>query len=345
MRLKLLILLCSLLFLLPKKELNTVFAAPHFDTAYDIVNGVNVLRASYSLPALEINTNLMAAAQSQSDYQSSIETVTHLDEDGAIAILRAAKFGYGGGNEIVIAENVYAGFQATAITAVSSWAGNSSNLQNMIGPYKHIGAGVAIRNGVAYYTLVVGHLADDPGVGAEAPADTGSESGPLFIVATPRADGSIVHIVGFGHTLIMIAEKYGITVEALMALNNLTEDSIIFAGDELIIKLPDTGPTFTPSGPTFTPAPTTPTLTPTSTLRPTRTPRPTRTLNPTEGVAQATGEQPEPTPTTQPASAPEQDKAPASIQNMAQTMLVILIFVAAGLVLLGNLFDRRRRKE
>ena len=129
---------------------------------------------------------------------------------------------------------------------------------------------MAIKNGVTYFTLDVGYLSGDPGTGADA-TGTGSGTEIPLAVATPREDGSIVHIVGFGQTLWTIATLYGITVDELLTLNNLTVSSVIFPGEELIIQLPTNGPTFTPSGPTYTPAPTTPTITPTPTTRPTRT--------------------------------------------------------------------------
>jgi len=343
MKLKLLILLSLILFLIPVNERNTVIAAPHYDTAYDIVNGVNILRASYGLPELEVNQNLMNAAQVQSDYQASSKTVTHLNADGETALLQAAKFGYGDGQEIVAVANVYGAFQATAVTAISSWAEKSRDLQNILDPHTHIGAGSAINNGVIYYTLIVAHLADAPGTGMEAPADPGSD--PLFITATPRADGSIVHIVGFNQTLILIAEKYETTIADLMLLNNLTEDSVIFPGQELIIQLPTTGPTFTPSGPTFTPTagtPPTSTQTPAPTIRPTRTPRPTRTLSPQDGVSNT--EEPETAPTPAPTSPPTSTQAPLPMQSMIRYALIALIIIAAVLVLVGNVFDRRKEK-
>ncbi|GAB4578059.1 MAG: hypothetical protein Fur0022_07910 [Anaerolineales bacterium] len=342
MRLKLLCLLSFFLLSLSVGQLNTVSAAPQQDTAYDLINGVNLLRTSYGLPALEVNVNLMSAAQAQSDYQASTKTVTHLNADGETALLQAAKFGYGGGSEIVAVANVYAAFQATAVETITSWTENPRDLQNMFDPHTHVGAGAAINNGVIYYTLIVAHLADAPGTGATAPTDLGSD--PLFMVATPRADGSIVHVVGFGHTLVLIAEKYATTVEALMRLNHLNADSVIFPGQELIIQPPLTGPTFTPSGPTFTPGPQTPTVTVLPTIAPTQTPRPTRTLSPADRPTSTLlpNSTTVPTPTIPPTLMPE--PAPPSMQNMVRIALVILILLAAGLVLVGNFLDKKKNQ-
>ena len=358
MNLKLLFLLGALLLLMPPGPLNTASAAPNHYNAYDVINGVNDVRASYGLPPLEINSNLMAAAQAHSTYQASIGSITHTGEGGSTPSGRAAASGYGNGASISVTENIFGGAGATAVIAVSWWASDPPHLQTLIGPYKHVGAGIAIKNGVTYYTLDVGYISGDPGTGAGSPSgidtgsgtttpSTGGNGTAPFALATPRADGSIVHIVGFGQTLWTISALYGITVDALMALNNLTETSIIYPGDELIIQLPTNGPTFTPSGPTFTPAPTTPTVTPTPTLRPTRTPHPTRTLNPTEGVAvaQSVSEQSLPTPTNQTAASTEQEFSLESLRGVAQIMLIALIIVAGGLVLAGNLSDRRGQKR
>jgi uncharacterized protein YkwD len=352
MRLKLLCVLGAFLFLLSAEQLNTVSAAPHFDTAYDIINGVNDVRASYGLPPLEINNNLMAAAQAHSNYQASIGSITHTGEGGSTPSGRAAASGYGGGASISVTENIFGGAGATAVIAVSWWASDPPHLQTLIGPYKHIGAGMAVKNGVTYYTLDVGYISGDPGIGAGSPSGSGTGSGTAaspptggngaapFVVATPREDGSIIHIVGFGQTLWTISILYEITVEELMTFNNLTESSIIYPGDELIIKPPINGPTFTPSGPTLTPKPTTPTVTPTPTIPPTRTPRPTRTLAPTDEVAVA-----QVFATSSPSSQTVNSPSEPSFRNMAQILIVVLLVLAGGLVLVGNVFDRSRQKE
>lgn len=59
---------------------------------------------------------------------------------------------------------------------------------------------------------------------------------PAVVVATPLADGSIVHIVESGQTLSGIALAYGISLQELLALNHLTMDAVIHPGDELLIR-------------------------------------------------------------------------------------------------------------
>ena len=57
----------------------------------------------------------------------------------------------------------------------------------------------------------------------------------LYETATPGLDGAIIHTVLEGQFLINIAELYGVPLADLMANNNLTADSIIYPGDQLII--------------------------------------------------------------------------------------------------------------
>src|SRR5574341_23743 len=69
------------------------------------------------------------------------------------------------------------------------------------------------------------------GGGSGVPAGTIPKS-------TPAPDGSIVHIVRPGETLTGIAQTYGVTIDEIKRLNNLTSD-VIFVGQKLVIKLPD----------------------------------------------------------------------------------------------------------
>lgn len=58
------------------------------------------------------------------------------------------------------------------------------------------------------------------------------------VTLTPTASGPFVYVVEENDNLFTIAEKFGIDVLVLMALNNLTYDSVIRVGDELLIPPP-----------------------------------------------------------------------------------------------------------
>lgn len=65
------------------------------------------------------------------------------------------------------------------------------------------------------------------------------------LVPTPAEPFS--YLVQPGDSLITIAEQFNVDFVAIMLLNNLTNESILFAGDEIIIPNPDMGlPTPTP---------------------------------------------------------------------------------------------------
>ena len=82
------------------------------------------------------------------------------------------------------------------------------------------------------------------------------------VTATPQYDGTVIHVVQYGQSLLSIADAYGITVEELRTLNEFAPDFIaIWPDDELIIKAGtgETAPmaTTTAEIPSETAAPTT----------------------------------------------------------------------------------------
>lgn len=77
---------------------------------------------------------------------------------------------------------------------------------------------------------------------------------------TPAADGRYYHLVREGQNVGWIAGYYGISVDELLAWNNLTKLSIIYPGDKLLLNVtppatatPIPTPTFTPEPATATP--------------------------------------------------------------------------------------------
>mgnify|MGYP005839158009 CR=1 FL=1 len=227
--------------------------------AWGLIAAVNALRASYGLAPYEVDGALMAAAQAQSEWQAEIGTWSHSGPGGSRPHDRAVAFGYGGGAQVYVSENVAMGPNLTPQKAVYELWQDSVHLETMVSTfYRHIGAGVAASGNVLYYTIVVGTIAGEPGGAPAAPgggAATPVAGAPVATqlavqpiqVATPMADGSIIHVVQWGQFLINIANAYGIPLNDLLALNELTEDTVIYPGDKLIIRLPTT-----PTNPTQT---------------------------------------------------------------------------------------------
>jgi LysM repeat protein len=129
------------------------------------------------------------------------------------------------------------------------------HLETMISSnYRHIGAGVATSGDFVYYTIDVGYIAGDAGPGPKGPTQVvppgpGGTPAPTAIamipiqVATPKPDGSIIHVVQYGQFLINIAKAYDVSLKDILALNYLSQNTVIFPGDKLLIK-----PSGTPNG-------------------------------------------------------------------------------------------------
>lgn len=253
-----------------------------------VIQAVNAVRSAYGLTPYETSGQWTQVAQEQSEYQASIQEITHLRSDGS-----------GPGDHSITSENIGAGPALSADNLIYQWADYWHALTMVGFSSGLVGCGVAQgENGYYYYTLVVkntgkttdilapgatldvsGPSSDVPGTGEDIPQVT-SISGantpaggttPLpVITATRQSDGSITHMITSGETVWSIAELYDVSVTDLISLNYLdAENPLIYPGQTLVIR---PGYTATPT-PTITNTP----LPPTRTLRPTRTPQSSRT--------------------------------------------------------------------
>lgn len=100
---------------------------------------------------------------------------------------------------------------------------------------------------------------------------------------TPASDGKYYHVVKSGETLLWIAGLYEVTVAELMAWNGLTDPSLIYENQNLLLQVtPPVTATFTPRPPSDTAAPTAMPPPPTAPVKPTVTRNaPTATATPT----------------------------------------------------------------
>mgnify|MGYP001072964189 FL=1 len=288
--------------------------------AYSLIAAVNQLRAANGLPALQVNSILMSVVQAHTDYQAAIGEVTHISADGSRPRDRAAAAGYGGGATFFISENIGGGTNLSVAEVIGWWQGDDLHLTTMLGAnYAEIGAGVAVAGDFVYYTIDTAYVSG----GSYVPlATSGATAVPIYyvVIATPNPDGSVVHIVQSGQTLIGIAQAYGVSVDEIKALNNLSSDAI-YVGDELLIV---------PAG---TPAPTdtmTPTVTATKVDTPTRQPTRTPVPSPTPGAPPAS---PTPTPT---------GTSPDVLGNILVGIIAVLGVGGVVLMAVGGLLKRRR---
>ncbi len=266
-------------------------ASAQAGNAYDLIAAVNQFRATQGLPALQISGALMASAQAHSDYQAAIRTVTHVGAGGTGAKDRAIAAGFGGGAQIFISENIAGGLYLSVDTAIYDYWQDALHLSTMLNPNsQYVGAGVGFVGDYVYYTLDVGYVVGAPTPGNVTPSVGGTTPGPMvvaydpFVVSTPRGDGAIIHVVGYGQTLVGIANTYEVEVAELLTLNGLTLDSVIYPGDEIIIRAGSRAtPTVSPtnSAPAGTPAATVTQHRQSPTPRASFTPRPTSTPTPT----------------------------------------------------------------
>jgi LysM repeat protein len=271
-------------------------------SAYDVIAAVNALRAARGLPAYEANGALMAAAQAHSEYQASIDTATHSGAGGSSVKERAAAAGYAGG---LVVENIAAGNNMTAQQAVNIWMGDNLHLSTMISARAdEAGVGVALAGNTVYYTLDVGSSGNAPAVSSSSGSE-GTESTVLstarpaqatfapITTSTPNADGSVMHVVQPGQALWSIAISYNVKLAELYALNNMTEKSVIFPGQKVVVQRaqPSATPTLAPSE---TPPPPTASPIPSITMTPAPTETPTPTPTATSAPLFSLGDRPDP---------------------------------------------------
>jgi uncharacterized protein YkwD len=219
-------------------------AAQNADPYY-LIQLVNNVRAEYGLPPYQVDASLMAAAQAHSEWAASVGTHSHTGIGGSTPQDRAVAAGYGGGQSVRVSENIYWGTNATPESAVQWWRNSPIHFRGMTSTnYTQIGAGIAYSASGGFFTLNFGIVLDgSPPPAAPPSAGQGEDVAelPVYVVepvevAEPREDGSIVHVVGEGQNPWDIAEAYDVPLSEILALNRLTDDSIIRPGDELIIQ-------------------------------------------------------------------------------------------------------------
>jgi len=256
------------------------------ESAYDLINTVNALRASRGLEPYAIDSYLMGYAQQHAEYMASIQSATHTHSDGSVAW------------SVGIQENVAMGTEGiinSSIVVYQIWS-DTIHWHVMV-DYADgdVGAGIALgEDGMVYYVLNV-RAQDEvqPIVPTTRPGQViATSSGTrtatadlisLMIKSTPGVDGSIIHVVGYGQSLWSIADAYKVKIDQIRALNGIPQDySTINTGQELLIQ-----PAFTPTATysfeeiatlTKTYEPTAPPATATRTTTSTPLPSPTPTL-------------------------------------------------------------------
>lgn len=239
-------------------------------SAYDLIVAVNSYRYENGLDELPTNVYLMAAAQNQATYLANTygstppgETEGHLGEGGSDATDRAEQVGYLIITGVQVRES-WAGVDASTSleTLLHTTWGDSDNTSVMMHDYAtQIGAGVAQVDNIVYYVVNISVDYSTSPTSSTLTGKTTETPGVVPVaVSTPLSDGSVIHVVEKGQALWSIAITYGVTVDQIQILNNLSDNAAIYEGDNLIIRAAYTAtptliPTNTPMPPTRTPIP------------------------------------------------------------------------------------------
>jgi LysM repeat protein len=222
------LILCLVLWLIFPGLTMVVYAQN--ETALELIDAVNLLRAQQGLAPYQVDTALMVYAQDHSDYQAAIQTSTDVHSDGSTPL------------DIGLQENVATGdIGVVTITSLINeiWSDFGQRAILLDYPTGQIGAGVAFSDsGQVYYTVDI-----RPGESVEGvtPSEVTSADPSLAQViletVIPNPDGSIVHTVIEGDTLWSIATAYGVTINDILNLNGIPDESaIINIGQILIIR-------------------------------------------------------------------------------------------------------------
>jgi len=199
----------------------------------EVLQLVNAVRAEYGLAPVTFNAQLAAAAQGHANFIATEGIYSHYGVNGSTWQDRAQAAGYPGW----AGENLVGGTRLTPQQGVIWWRNSAIHFSNMLNPrWTEAGVGFAVGNGQNFYVMVFGTQNDAPPPRAQQQVvDVPFIVAPIELAA-PNPDGSIVHIVGEGHTFWAIAARYEVSIADLYLFNGLNEDTVLNPGDRLTIR-------------------------------------------------------------------------------------------------------------
>ncbi|MBN2678269.1 MAG: LysM peptidoglycan-binding domain-containing protein [Anaerolineaceae bacterium] len=247
-------------------------------TPAELIQAVNVLRLKNGVPALNTHPILMQIAQIE------VEGIAagmggHWRPNNITMGQWLLSLGYPLSGDLSLdgyrSENWIMGPGLTASEAILMWSGDEPHLNTMLSPHRSdIGAGVATSTDewgqtVTYYVLETalqtksGQMQYDayPTLTALATAQVAGYGDatqaaqsllvPQYILpvvlATARPDGDVIHEVRNGQSLWSIAIAYGVRIEQIRRLNNLSSTEV-YTGEKLLVQKGATQPMPTPTG-------------------------------------------------------------------------------------------------
>jgi len=236
-------------------------------TGYDLIAAVNELRARHGLPPYGVDPLLMLSAQMQADYlasQAPCPVSGHIGPGGTDADARARAVGFPYVQGLDINENWAAMPVSMSFEEIFNtvWADSAHQHTLLHTRGQLAGAGISVVDDTMYLILDVAAYWGDSGLTPHPTTAVMDLAGNLInvsqyvapvTVATPGADGRLVHRVLSGQSLWSIATAYGVTIESIRQLNFISEDGTIYIGQQLLIKK-DSQVTSTPPQQTETPS-------------------------------------------------------------------------------------------
>ncbi len=260
----------ALLAILSVLPLERVSAQPQLpqqsiSSPSQLIDAVNSLRISYGLQPLTVHSVLMQSSQSQADYMAATGQVTHSRPGGISYTQQLLTLGFPLSGDLSLggfrAENILSSSGALVWNGVPPAWQDSDHMNTMLSQnFTHIGAGISQGPGGYYYALDCaaatgsGQMQSDASVVlTNIPASEGGNSSGIsqymvpVMLSTARPDGDVFHKVQYGQSLWSIAIEYETTIKNIQALNNLSEDLIVYQGQELLVKKGATQPAPDPS--------------------------------------------------------------------------------------------------
>ncbi|HOE34317.1 MAG: LysM peptidoglycan-binding domain-containing protein [Chloroflexi bacterium] len=235
--------LLAALFLMPASQARAKEAPKSLAdvSPSDLIMAMNTLRMSYGLPALIEDPIINAVAQSTAQIMADQLLSWHIGDVKG----RLAAAGYGGGGTVWATENFAVGYNAGIDEIMLMWADPDHMRPATQSYYCNVGAGVArASNGSTYYILQAAYVSGkECGTYTSPGGPVGGGGGYGIIVpvavATPDANGRIVHEVQSGQSFWAIAVAYQVTIKEILRWNNLPEGTTLQVGQLLVIPNPN----------------------------------------------------------------------------------------------------------
>jgi uncharacterized protein YkwD len=125
---------------------------PAATAAANVVTYVNAQRRARGLAPLTTSAPLARAAQEQASYMARIGRMTHTGSGGTSVGTRVTRAGY---RWSMVGENIAYG-QRNSSAVVAAWMASPPHAANILNArYTQVGVGVASRNGVLWWCLVL----------------------------------------------------------------------------------------------------------------------------------------------------------------------------------------------